>query len=80
MVFNNVSFFPRWRDDGVNFGAGLIPYHDKNPQATHRSTAGRLYGWGHVIPAGTPPEKHEAAFEFIKFLTTHLEGGCPAGC
>lgn len=76
VVFNNVSFFPRWRDDGVNFGAGLIPYNDKNPQATHRSTAGRLYGWGHVIPAGTPPEKHEAAFEFIKFLTTHLEGGC----
>ena len=35
---------------------------------------GISWGWGYVIPQGIPAEKQEAAWLFIKFLTTDARG------
>lgn len=75
-VFGGIAQFSRYRDAGINVALGLIPYNDENPAATFRGVSGRLFGWGYVIPRHVPEEKRDAAFTFIKFLTTDLEGGC----
>lgn len=75
-LYAGVSVFPSFISNQVNFGVGLIPYNADNPQAFHRGVAGRLYGWGYVMPVSINPAKIEAAFTFIKFLTADPQGGC----
>ncbi|HHT26594.1 MAG TPA: extracellular solute-binding protein [Firmicutes bacterium] len=75
-VYAGVSVFPVFLSNEVNFGVGLIPYNADNPNAFHRGVAGRLYGWGYVMPTSIPASKIDAAFKFIKFLTTEPQGGC----
>ncbi|HHT25912.1 MAG TPA: hypothetical protein GXZ82_01515 [Firmicutes bacterium] len=72
-----LSKYAGFRNEGtIDFGIALVPYNDRNPNATHRGIAGNLFGWGYVIPADATPAKRDAALEFIKFLTTDMEGGC----
>jgi multiple sugar transport system substrate-binding protein len=75
-VYAGVSVFPTFITNEVNFGVGLIPYNADNPNAFHRGVAGRLYGWGYVMPTTLSAAKQEAAFKFIKFLTSEPQGGC----
>ena len=56
------------------FGIGLMPYNEKNPKARSTGVSGMSYGWGYVIPKGLPREKEEAAWLFVKFLTTDARG------
>jgi ABC-type glycerol-3-phosphate transport system substrate-binding protein len=76
-MFSGISKYAGFKKEGqIDFGIALVPYNDRNPNATHRGIAGNLFGWGYVIPADSTPEKRDAALEFIKFLTTSMDGGC----
>lgn len=55
-------------------GVGLMPYNERNPKAKSTGVSGLSFGWGYVIPKGLPKEKQEAAWLFVKFLTTDVRG------
>ncbi|MBE3582773.1 MAG: extracellular solute-binding protein [Limnochordaceae bacterium] len=78
-LFENVSLVRSLVDmaaqgQPLNWSVGLIPYNEKNPDARSTGVAARGFGWGYVIPKGLPPEKEEAAWLWIKFLTTDKYG------
>ncbi|MBE3584477.1 MAG: extracellular solute-binding protein [Limnochordaceae bacterium] len=79
VLFENVSFVRILIDQAiksqpVNWGVGLIPYNDRNPAARSTGVAARGFGWGYVIPAGLSSEKEEAAWLWVKYLTTSKYG------
>ncbi|HHV55244.1 MAG TPA: extracellular solute-binding protein [Firmicutes bacterium] len=79
VLFENVSVLNLIIDAmkqkrALRWGVGLIPYNDRNPKARSTGVAARGFGWGYVIPKGLPKEKEEAAWLWIKFLTTDVRG------
>ncbi|MBE3577625.1 MAG: ABC transporter substrate-binding protein [Limnochordales bacterium] len=79
VLFENISMMNLIIDEmkkGTMFdwGIGLIPYNDRNPRAKSTGVAARGFGWGYVIPKGLPKEKEEAAWLWVKFLTTEGTG------
>ena len=80
-IFENISVFGVVLNQAVEakrrpdwFGVGLMPHNEKNPKAKSTGVTGISWGWGYVIPQGIPAEKQEAAWLFIKFLTTDARG------
>lgn len=81
IYFSNVSLMNSIIQQAVEkkrrldwWGIGLMPHNDRNPKAKSTGVSGISYGWGYVIPKGIPKEKQEAAWLFIKFLTTDVRG------
>lgn len=81
ILFENVSVMNLIIQDAVKtgrrldwWGLGFIPYNDKNPKAKSTGVAGLSFGWGYVMPRNLPPDKQEAAWLWIKFLTTDPMG------
>lgn len=79
VLFENISMMNLFIDEMkkgnmFDWGVGLIPYNDKNPKAKSTGVAARSFGWGYVMPKGLPKEKEEAAWLWIKFLTTEGTG------
>ncbi|MBE3576323.1 MAG: ABC transporter substrate-binding protein [Limnochordales bacterium] len=80
-IFENISVFGLVLNQALEtkrrpdwFGVGLMPYNEKNPKAKSTGVTGISWGWGYVMPRNLPPEKQEAAWLFIKFLTTDVRG------
>lgn len=57
-----------------NWGVMPAPYNENNPNSKSRGIAGFQWGWGYAIPKGLSPEKQEAAWLFLKFLTADERG------
>ncbi len=58
----------------LRYDVTLRAYNGANPKA---KTQGPVTGgWGYVIPKGLSPETEQAAFQFVKFLTYDMQGGC----
>ena len=60
---------------GFEWGVMPLPYNDARRDSQSRGVAGLQWGWGYVIPKGLPTDKQEAAWLFLKFLTTDERGG-----
>ncbi|MBE3583388.1 MAG: extracellular solute-binding protein [Limnochordaceae bacterium] len=59
---------------GFRWGVMPAPYNDQRPEAKSRGIAGFQWGWGYAIPKGLPPEREEAAWLFLKFITADEQG------
>jgi len=64
-----------WADTST-WGVGQMPYNGNNPDAGHAGVAGLSGSWGYVIPASTPQEQADAAYQYLEFFGTHEAGGC----
>lgn len=64
-----------WADTST-WGVGQMPYNSNNPDAGHAGVAGLSGSWGYVIPASTPQEQADAAYQYLEFFGTHEAGGC----
>ena len=62
--------------DTDTWGVGQMPYNANNPQAAHAGVAGLSGSWGYVIPASTPQDEADAAYQYLEFFGTHEAGGC----
>lgn len=70
MAWHNVSVFFHILNlaPELNYGVGIMPYNEKNPNAEGHGIV--EMGWGYVIPTAVPEEKREAAFLFVDWITT----------
>lgn len=64
-----------WADTST-WGVGQMPYNGNNPDAAHAGVAGLAGSWGYVIPASTPQDQADAAYQWLEFFGTHEQGGC----
>ncbi len=64
-----------WADTST-WGVGQMPYNGNNPAASHAGVAGLSGSWGYVIPASTPQDQADAAYQYLEFFGTHEAGGC----
>lgn len=56
------------------WGVMPAPYNDLRPDSKSRGIAGFQWGWGYAIPKNLSPEKQEAAWLFLKFITMDERG------
>ncbi len=81
--FVNVSAFGHlqntdpemWADPDM-WGVALRPYNAENPNAKSAGVSGLAFSWGYTIPVNQPQETKDAAYAFLEFLTTAVDGGC----
>ncbi len=64
-----------WADTST-WGVGQMPYNANNSNAGHAGVAGLSGSWGYVIPASTPQDQADAAYQYLEFFGTHEAGGC----
>lgn len=64
-----------WADTDA-WGVAQMPYNGNNSEAAHAGIAGLSGSWGYVIPASTPKEQADAAYQYLEFFGTHEQGGC----
>jgi multiple sugar transport system substrate-binding protein len=83
IIFENVSAFghlkntdPEMWADPEMWGVGLRPYNAENPDAASAGVSGLEFSWGYIIPVNQPQETKDAAYAFLEFLATNVEGGC----
>ncbi len=81
--FVNVSAFghlkntdPEMWGNPNMWGVALRPYNGDNPAAKSAGVSGLAYSWGYTIPVNQPQETKDAAYAFLEFLTTAVDGGC----
>ncbi len=81
--FVNVSAFghlentdPEMWADPEMWGVALRPYNADNPNAKSAGVSGLAFSWGYTIPVNQPQETKDAAYAFLEFLTTAVDGGC----
>lgn len=65
----NSSGFLHMQNFDIDWGASLAPINGNNPDA--RPTSLVLSTWAYAIPSFTPPEKIEASWKLLNYLTTH---------
>ncbi len=64
-----------WADTST-WGCAQMPYNGATEGATHAGIAGLSGSWGYVIPASTPQDQRDAAYQYLEFFGTHEQGGC----
>lgn len=59
---------------GFEWGVMPMPYNSRNPKSKSRGVAPISWGWGYAIPSDLSADKKEAAWLFLKYLTTNEKG------
>jgi ABC-type glycerol-3-phosphate transport system substrate-binding protein len=70
--FTNNSGFALAQEAPFDWGAALAPVNEKNPDAKPIGLVSSTWAYG--LPASIPPEKLEAAWLFLQFLTLNEKG------
>lgn len=72
IYFTNNSGFALAQEADFEWGVSLAPVNEKNPDAKPYGLVSST--WAYAIPATVSDAKLEAAWLFLKYLTTHEEG------